>query len=306
MVTFVGVSSAITVNISNPGAGVTSVTLSEQQIYLPNHGLETNDKLVYNPASGDTIKVSLAQSARTIVDGDTLISTDYVVGINTFTLSSQHVLYAAKISDDIIGIATNPVAKVDGTFVGIGSTSSGLLFFTNLGSGQKHNFTTQYANTISGLINRNVVTVSTASTHALVANESIKVDVLSGITTSLKLSYNEETRRVLGSKKSFTKTEVDLLDNIIEIPNHGFVTGQKVVYVSALSSADRVIIKDTIVDTTTIFPSPLEVERPYTLKATETGVIIVDADAIPNNSIFYVTVLDYNRIQLATSYYNAT
>ena len=306
VVTFVGISSAITVSISNPGTGVTAVTLSEKQIYLPNHGLETNDKLVYTPSGGDSIKVSLAQSARTVIDGNTVVATDYVVGINTFTLSSQHILYAAKISDDIIGIATNPVAKVDGTFVGIGSTSSGLLFFTNLGSGQKHNFTTQYSNTISGSINRNVVTVSTASTHALVANESLKIDVLSGVTTTLKLSYNEETRRVLGPKKSFTRAEVDLLDNIIEIPNHGFVTGQKVVYVSALSSSDRVILKDTVISETTIFPSPLEVERPFTLRATSTGVIIVDADAIPNNSIFYVTVLDYNRIQLATSYHNAT
>ena len=54
------------------------------------------------------------------------------------------------------------------------------------------------------------------------------------------------------------------------------------------------------------FPIPVEVERPFTLRATLNGVIIVDADAIPNNSIFYVVVEDYNRIQLASTYHNAT
>ena len=295
----VATTSKVTVSFANPGTGATSVVLSARQLYIPNHGLRTNSKLIYNSNGGDGIRVSTAITSQ--------FGTGYNVGVATFTLSNQSIVYAARFTDDIIGIATNPiVSDGSGGFVGIGSTVQGLLFFQDYGSGQKHSLETDYSNTLSGLINRNVVTVSTASTHSLVANETIKVDVFPGITTTIKLSYNEPSRRVLGNEQVFTKTDVNLLTNIINIPNHGFVTGQKVLYVSALSSADRIITANTIVDTPTVFPSPLEVERPYTLLATENGVIIVDADAIPSNSIFYVVVLDYNRVQLAETYYNAT
>ena len=301
------VSTGIAITFSNPGTGVTSVKVKQNQIYLKNHGLKTNTKLFYSANGSEGIKVSTAVTVRNVLDGDTLVATDYYVGISTFTLADNAIVYAARFNDDVIGIATNPiVSDGNGGFVGIGSTIQGLLHFEGYGSGNKHSFETDYLNTLSGLINRNVVTVSTGSTHNLVANESIKVDVFPGVTTSIKLSYNEPQRRILGNKLPFTKTDVNLLTNIITIPNHGFVTGQKVIYESSLSSSDRIITADTTVDVPTIFPSPLEVERPYTLLATETGVIIVDADAIPSNSIFYVVVLDYNRVQLAQTYYNAT
>jgi len=297
----VATTSKVVVSFANPGSGVTSVVLSAKQIYLPNHGLKTNDQLIYKTNGGDPIRVSLAITEQ--------FDTGYAVGINTFTLSNNTVVYAAKISNDIIGIATNPIVPDNGnpgSFVGIGSTTNGLLYFENIGTGVKHSFETNYLNTLSGLVNRNVVTVSTASTHNLIANDTISVNVFPGITTSIKLIYNDEQKRVLGNKVSFAKTSVDLLSNVITVPNHGFVTGQKVLYESALSSADRVITSNTSVDVPTIFPSPLEVETPYTLLATENGVIIVDAESIPDNSLFYVVVLDYNRIQLAPTYHDAT
>jgi hypothetical protein len=303
LVSVVGIAttSKITVSFSNPGTGVTSVILSAKQIYLPNHGLKTNDRLVYKTNNGDPIRVSLALTSQ--------FGTNFTVGINTFTLANNSIVYAARISDDIIGIATNPIVpdvNNVGTFVGIGSTTNSILFFENIGSGVNHSFKTNYSNTLSGLVDRNVVTVSTASTHNLIANENIRVNVFPGITTSIKLTYNDEQKRVLGNKVSFAKTAVDLLNNIITISNHGFVTGQKILYKTAVSSSDRIITSNTSIDVPTIFPSPLEVEIPFTLIATENGIIIVDAEAIPDNSLFYVVVLDYNRIQLSSTYYDAT
>jgi len=298
----VGVSTttAVTVLFANPGTGATSVILSATQIYLPNHGLKTNDRLVYKTNDGNPIRVSLALTSQ--------FSTGYIVGINTFTLLNNSIVYAARISNDIIGIATNPIVpdvQNPGQFVGIGSTTNQLLFISNIGSGEKHSFKTDHGDTLSGLVNRNVVTVSTASTHNLIANDTIQVNVFPGITTSVKLTYNDTEKRVLGNKVSFGKTAVDLLNNIITLSNHGFVTGQKVLYESALSSLDRIITSNTNVNVATIFPSPLEVETPYTLVATENGIIIVDAQAIPNNSLFYIVVLDSNRFQLAPTYYDA-
>ena len=296
----VGVASTniVSVSFANPGSGATSVSLTASQLYIPNHGLRTNSKLLYNANGSDGIRVSLALTSQ--------FGTGFNVGFNTFTLADNSIVYAARFSNDIIGIATNPIVTNNaGGFVGIGSTTQGLLFFEGYGSGDKHSLVTDYSNTLSGLINRNVVTVSTASTHNLVANETVKLDVFPGITTTIKLSYNEVARRVVGNRLNFVKTAVDLLENTITIENHGFVTGQKVIYQSALSSADRIIDSDTTVDVPTVFPSPLEVEKPFTLRATLNGVIIVDADAIPSNSIFYVVVEDYNTIKLASTYYNA-
>ena len=303
LVSVVGIATTTktTVTFTNPGTGATSVVLSARQIYLPNHGLKTNEQLVYKTNNGSPIRVSLALTSQ--------FGTNFTVSIDTFTLTNNSTVYAAKISDDIIGIATNPVVldvNNPGTFTGIGSTTNQLLFFENIGSGENHSFRTNYSNTLSGLVNINVVTVSTASTHNLISNETINVNVFPGITTSIKLTYNDEQKRILGNIVSFEKTSVDLLSNVITVPNHSFVTGQKVLYQSAISSSDRIITSNTSVNVPTIFPSPLEVEVPFTLIATQNGVIIVDAQAIPNNSLFYVVVLDYNRIQLSDTYYDAT
>ena len=99
-------------------------------------------------------------------------------GIGT-TLTNGQKLFVAKIDDDLIGIATVRVGLgTTGTFVGIASThrSSSTLFFKAVGVGDTHSFKTNHS-VITGTINKNTVTVSTASTHGLSPDHKINISV---------------------------------------------------------------------------------------------------------------------------------
>ena len=49
-VSTVGIGSTIV--FSNPGVGITQKFIPAKQIYLPNHGLDVNDRLYYNKQGG--------------------------------------------------------------------------------------------------------------------------------------------------------------------------------------------------------------------------------------------------------------
>ena len=52
-VSTVGIGSTIV--FSNPGVGITQKFIPQKQIYLPNHGLDVNDRLYYNKQGGTAI-----------------------------------------------------------------------------------------------------------------------------------------------------------------------------------------------------------------------------------------------------------
>ena len=55
-------------------------------------------------------------------------------------------LFVAKITNDLIGIATQKVGLgTTGEFVGIGNTAK-ILFFVGVGTGDNHSFKTNYEN----------------------------------------------------------------------------------------------------------------------------------------------------------------
>ena len=71
----------------NPGTGATSL-FPTKSVYLPSHGLETGDKLTYSTNGGSGILVSATN-----------------VGVGS-TVADGTELFAAKLSEDLIGIAT--------------------------------------------------------------------------------------------------------------------------------------------------------------------------------------------------------
>ncbi len=198
-----------TINFSNPGIGLTSIVIPQKSIYIKNHQLETGDKLVYNSNSGIGLSVSTN-------------------GIDILQLSDSSIVYAAKISNDLIGISTVKVGLgTTGEFVGISQTSS-TLFFVGIGTGIYHSFSTQYDNVSKGNIVKNQVTVSLASTHRLKVNDSIVINSLPGISTTITIQYNDHHRRLIVNPRYFS--EIDTLNNLITIPNHGYTTGQKLIH----------------------------------------------------------------------------
>jgi len=154
------------------------------------------------------------------------VSTD---GTMEFILSNEQTLYAAPLSKDLIGIATARVGVGStGSFVGINSTTNiSTLFFTGIGTGLYHSFKTNYSNVLSGQLNRSLVTVSTSSTHGLRASDSVTLKVNPGITTTIKVAYNDYNRRLVINPRSFSESDIDVSSNSITISKHGYVNGTK-------------------------------------------------------------------------------
>ena len=214
-----GVGIGYTLSFSNPGVGLTQIFIPTKSLYIPNHNLNTGDELVYNTNGGGSIA----------------ISTD---GISNFALTNGQTVYTAKISNDLIGISTSKVGLgTNGSFVGIDSSVFvNTLYFTGIGTGDNHSFTTNSQNILKGIVNKNYVNVSTASTHGLKIYDRVFMEVLSGITTTVYIQYNDYHRKLVVNPKNFLSADVDILDNSITIENHGFVTGEKVLHTSASPS----------------------------------------------------------------------
>jgi hypothetical protein len=201
-----------TITFSNPGTGITTIIIPQKSIYLKNHKLNTGDKIEYATNSGIGISVSID-------------------GITNFRLSNGSNLYVAKISEDLIGIATVKVGLgTTGGFVGISQTAS-TLFFTHLGTGNYHSFRTKFDNISKGNVTKNTITVSTASTHLLKENDLINLKVSPGLATTIFVAYNDYNRKLIVNPRNFSS--VNIADNLITIENHNYENGQKLIHTSS-------------------------------------------------------------------------
>ena len=223
--TTAGVGIGTTLSFSNPGAGISEIFIQTKALYIPGHDLNTGDKLTYSPNTGSGIVVleegaSYPSGITTLADGDTL--------------------YAARIDDNLIGLSTVRVGLgTTGNFVGIASThqSSSTLFFagnpvgTGIGTGVYHSFKTNYE-PITAELTRNLITVSAASSHGLTNNDEVTVDVNPGISTTFTVKYNDYNRRFILTPKSFTAAGVNTTTDTFTLTDHGFVSGQKIIYTS--------------------------------------------------------------------------
>ena len=217
--TAVGVGIGSTIVFSNPGAGLTRIDIPTKGIYIPHHGLETGDQLTYSPGNGSGIEVlNIVGAASTLTDSQTV--------------------FAAKISKDVIGIATVKVGLgTTGSFVGIATTQSNVstLFFTGFGTGVYHSFKTNFS-VITGELRRKEVTVQTKQAHGIEGNHEIIIDVNPSISTTVTLKYNDYNRRLVANPKSFVASGINTTSNTITISGHGYATGQKVIHTASTPS----------------------------------------------------------------------
>ena len=214
--TATGVGIGSTIVFANPGAGLTRIDIPTKGIYIPYHGLETGDQLTYSPGNGSGIDVQ------------------NIVGVAS-TLSNNQTLFAAKISRDVIGIATVKVGLgTTGSFVGIASTQRNIstLFFTGFGTGVYHSFQTNFS-VITAELRRKEVTVQTKQAHGIQGNHEVIIDVNPSISTTVTLKYNDYNRRLIANPKSFASSGVNTTTNAITISGHGYVTGQKVLHTAS-------------------------------------------------------------------------
>ena len=245
--TLSGVGIGSTLSFSNPGTGISEIFIPTKSVFIKNHGLLTGDALTYSTNAGAAVSVSTN-------------------GIDGFALSQGQTVFAARLSKDLIGIATSRVGLGStGSFVGIDSTTTvSTLFFIGIGTGVFHSFKTNYDNVLTGSVSRSSVTVSTSSTHGLKVNDDIVLNIQPGITTTIKVAYNDYNRRLVIDPRTFASGDVNIGNDTITIARHGYNSGQKVIHTATTSSGGLV-----------------------------------------DNRIYYVAVIDKNTIKLSNNYYDA-
>ena len=236
-----------TLSFSNPGVGISEIFIPTKSLYFKDHGLLTGDALTYSTNAGAAVSVS----------------TD---GIDGFALTQGQTVYAARLTNDLIGISTARVGLGStGSFVGINSTTNtSTLYFIGVGTGVYHSLKTNFDNVLTGSLSRCFVTVSTASTHGLEVQDNIRLRVQPGITTTIKVAYNDYNRRLVIDPRNFGAGDVSVGNNTITIPRHGYRKGQKVIHTATTSSG-----------------------------------------GLADNRIYYVSVIDKNTIKLSNNYYDA-
>ena len=259
-----GVGIGTTITFSNPGAGVTQLFVPTKTIYIKDNNLQTGDLVTYFTNTGTPLKVSN--------------------GPTTFDLTNQQQLFVAKVGNDLIGLSTVRVGVgTTGTFVGIASTqrSQSTLMFAGLGTGTYHSLKTNY-DAITGKVSRNLVTVSTSSTHGLITNDLVDIDVNPSIGSTYKVVYNDLNRRTVVNPRDFADADIDVNADSIEILNHGYTTGQKVIHTAATPAGGLIeggmyyVVKvgdNSIKLATTEYNATLEDPIVVNITATATGTI---------------------------------
>jgi len=226
-----GVGIGTTISFSNPGAGISSVFVPPNSIFLPNHQLRTGDRVIYkiNSIGNDERSplVKFFEAAPTV---------------NTF-LGVGVTLFVARQSVDFIGLTTTQVGVGStGQFVGIGVTLFDLVHFIDAGVGDNHSLKTQLPNIVKGELEKNLVSVVGSGTHGLQTNDTITIDVKSGITTTVTVKYNKDNRKAVYNPLDFVAagvvtsgvavTTTNRIPSTIEIKDHNLTTGQKVIHTS--------------------------------------------------------------------------
>ena len=225
-----------TVTFENPGSGITQIFVPGRSIYLPNHKLNTGDQVFYNRNGGDSLGIATNSSNTGSVNP------------YTTNLTEDVPLFVAKLAPDFVGLSTVRVAigtegdqTASDIFVGTAASTrhQTLMYFLGIGTGRYHSLTTKYPNIVTGAIEKNLITVSAASTHGLTHNDTVYLTVDAGISTSIPIKYNKANRKLVAKALDFTAAGITTAASRTDIPssinivNHNLTTGQRVIHTSS-------------------------------------------------------------------------
>ena len=109
------------------------------------------------------------------------------------------------------------------------------MYFTGIGTGEYHSLRRSYNETVKGSIEKNLVTVSAASSHGLTNNDRVFISVNAGIVTTVPIKYNAANRKLIARELDFVAAGVNTSgavgnQNTITIAKHEMTTGQRVVH----------------------------------------------------------------------------
>ena len=202
----------------NVGIAPRTVSVPTQSIYIPNHPFKNNERVLLTvPSGGNSFTVGMTSTS------------------NVFNLplsGSQGYVYVINKSKDFIGLATN---------VGV---TTGLYFTVNGSNSNEYSLQTEYsqvtstARKIKGKIGVSTFHNLTNSDQIdLHINPSLSVGI--GVDPSVRIKYNTEYNKVLINPVGFTSAAITIetgglpkYQSAINIPTHGFKSGDKVFYES--------------------------------------------------------------------------
>jgi len=196
------------------------VPVPPQSIYVPNHPFITGQKV--------KLRKPLAQ-ASFLVGRDDDASNQFYIPNQSSGISD---VYVVNKGTDYIGLATN---------AGAAKTESGLYFFGNGSNNFEYTLESDY-DQLTGHISRLVSTVTTevglanTTTHGLKNKDLISLNVVPnvvvglGSTAPVSVSYNKEHDKLLINSVIFEASDVNTLNNLITINDHGYKTGDKLFY----------------------------------------------------------------------------
>ena len=210
------------------GETLSVVPIPERAIYLPNHPFVTGQKALLTKPD-----VSNAEFDVSPVDN---ASQSFEL---PFTGQTSTEVYIIKKDENYIGIVT--------TRAGVANTSDGLYFLSNgitgIGSGL-YNISSQH-DQLLGDVDKVTTTVSTkigaagTTTHNLQNGDIVSMNVVPnlsvgiGTTTPISVRFNSEFQKLIIDPIEFTSSDVEA--DRLDIENHGFNTGDKVLYSGSAS-----------------------------------------------------------------------
>jgi hypothetical protein len=198
------------------GLGTTSFEsrfIPPKSIYLPDHKFYTGQPLTYNAGLGGTsLYINNVGSAV------------------SFTIVNNQTVYAVNLGKDYVGLSTVGYT----TSSGIGTDLSCVEFW-NLDQsfgvvGSAHSLTTQNQN-LTGSVKRISGIVTTIDSHGLLVGDEVEFKILSTLTETYKVFFDNINRKILVGEYTFTNANVSILNNYIE--NNSFENiqnGTKIVY----------------------------------------------------------------------------
>ena len=190
-----------------PPAGSTA----DNAITFKDHGFYTGQPLKYNvPSAGLALTVSNSVDLS-----------------DPFILIDSQKLFAVRKSKDLLGITT--------TIAGIGTTT-GSLYFANLSTGTDHALTS-IEKEFKGHLERFDVTVKTSSPHTLQSYDKVKIVLQPNNTKDVNVEYDTLARKTIFDPKyveaeTTTAIGVGGTDSLISITDHGYLSGEKILYKS--------------------------------------------------------------------------
>ena len=238
------------------GTGVTvyvnkvdSVEIPTRSVYIKNHGLQTGEKVVYNSNNGNVLSV--------------------IRDTTPITLTQNYELFVRKINNNVFSLTTSTVDL---------GTDVNDLQFTDIGTGEYHSFKTVRQNVITGQLERNIATVSTGSSHGLSLKDMTYIDINVGISTVVKVFYNDRNRRLVVNKRTFAISDVDTIKDTIRLNNHGLYNGQKIIlqtssspdfvndeiYYVIVFDSNKIRLSKTYFESRLDLPSFVNIKQPFT------------------------------------------